>query len=446
MSEAMLLGRDEAMAICERALAASRADETEVNLLAAAEGLTRFADNHIHQNVAETNYHVIIRAAFENQVGIATTNDISSDGVEDALRRATVLAEVASPDERYPGLPAPGEQPTPLNGFTATAEFDAARRAQAARICIKVAKERGQSAAGACSTGVSAHAVANSLGVLAWQESTRANLRMVFSGDDSSGYAAKYAEDASEIQPRALAETAAGKCKRSANPKPFDPGRCDVVLEPAAVADMIWFLGISAFGGLAYHEGRSAISGRLGEQVCGDNIALIDDPLDPRGLRRAFDFEGVPCSRVELIADGVTGAVVHDSRTAKLEDARSTGHALPPSSSHGPVPMNLFLRPGGAAMDEMVGATDRGLLVTRFHYTNLVDPSAAVLTGMTRDGIFLIENGEVAGGVRNLRFTEAILEALSRVEMIGREGRLASYAWAPPLLIRDFHFSGTTEF
>ena len=446
MDDALPIGQDEAMAICEQALAASRADETEINLMASSEGLTRFASNYIHQSVGETDYRLVVRAALGNKVGVASTNDTSAEGVSEAARQAGMLAEVASPDEEYPGLPGPGEPPTPLTGFTATAEFDAGRRAEAVGTCIEVARDRDQIAAGACSATVSAHAVANSHGVRAWQETTRANLRMVFSGDDSSGYADAHAEDASQIAPRVLAEAAAGRCARSAGPRSIEPGRLDVILEPAAVADLLLFLGMSAFSGLAYHEGRSAIRDRLGEQVCGENISLVDDPLDPRGLRRAFDFEGVPCGRVELIADGVARAVVHDTRTARLENARSTGHAPPASSTYGPVPVNIFLRPGQATMDEMVSSVDHGLLVTRFHYTNLVDPSAAILTGMTRDGTFLIENGKLAGGVRNMRFTEAILEALSRAEIIGREGRLAPYAWAPALLIRDFRFSGATEF
>ena len=446
MSDALLLGRDEALAICERGLAGSEADETEINLLAVSEGLTRFADNHIHQNVAETDFGVIVRAALGNRAGVATANDTSEEGVRDAAQRALTLARVATSDENFPGLPQPDGETASLRGNAGTAAFDATRRSEAVQACLAIARERGQKAAGACSTTVTAHAVVNSHGVREYQESTRANLRMVFSGDDSSGYASAHAEDAGEIQPETLAELAADKCANSAEPRSVEPGRYDVILEAAAVGDIMRFLGYSAFGGLTYHEGRSAVSGRLGEQVCGENITLVDDGMDPRGLRRAFDYEGVPCRRVELIDRGVANAVVHDIRTARLEGAESTGHALPPSFSYGPLPMNPLLEPGTSTVEEMTAAVDRGLLVTRFHYTNLVDPSAALLTGMTRDGTFAIESGKLAGGVRNLRFTESILDALSRVEMIGRDGWLTSGGWAPALLIRDFRFSGATEF
>ncbi len=446
MSDALLMGRDEALGICERVLAASGADQTEVNLLAQRSGLTRFARSHIHQSVAETNLQVVVRAAIGEQVGVASTNDTSDAGLADVGERATLLASLSTPDDNFPGLPEPGDEPASLSGSPATADFGPEARAQAVRTCIAIARERGQTAAGACSATVGAHAVANSLGVRAFAETTRANLRMVLTGDDSSGFAQAHAADASEIDAPALARTAADTCARSAGPRSVEPGRWDAILEPPAVTDLLFFLAISAFNGLACHEGRSPLHGRMGERVCGESIALWDDGLDPRGLRRAFDFEGVPRRRVELISDGVAVGPVHDTRTAALTGTRSTGHAALPGNTFGPVPAHLFMRTGDATVSDMIAATERGLLITRFHYTNLVDPRRAILTGMTRDGTFLIEGGEVVGGVRNLRFTENMLGALSRVDMIGRDGRLDQMAWAPALRVRDFRFSGATEF
>ncbi|MGC9320157.1 MAG: TldD/PmbA family protein [Armatimonadota bacterium] len=446
MADALIMSRDEALEICERTLAASSADATEVLLAAQRSGLTRFADNHIHQSVSEASASVTVRAAMGNSVAVARTNDTSRDGLADVAERAGRLASLATPDEQFPGLPEPGEIPQPLRGAKATAEFGPAERAEAVGTCIEVARGRGQTGAGACSATVAARAVANTRGVRAWQESTHANLRMVFSGDDSSGYAEAHAEDASEIAPRALAEVAADKCARSASPGAIEPDRYDVILEPPAVADLLSSLGYAAFNALAWHEGRSPLCDRLGEQVCSESITIFDDGLDPRTLRQSFDFEGVPKRRVELVTEGVAVGLVHDTRTAALMDARSTGHASPPDSAWGPVPMNVFLQPGGAEVDEMIVGTDRGLVVTRFHYTNLVDPRQAILTGMTRDGTFLIRDGEVAGGVRNLRFTESILEALSRVSVVGSEGRLCGRAWVPAVKVHDFRFSGATEF
>ncbi|MFO8078844.1 MAG: TldD/PmbA family protein [Armatimonadota bacterium] len=446
MSDALLMERERALEICDRAIGASTADQTEVNLLATDSGLTRFANNYIHQSAGETNAVVYVRAAFGQKVGIASTNDTSNAGLRDVAERACGLAQATSPDEDFPGLPPPGEEPVPVRGAQKTVEFGPSQRADAIGHCLAVAKEHDQTAAGACSADVMVHAVANSLGLRAYQENTVAHMRMVFSGEDSSGYAEAYAEDASELSPRILAESAARKCSLAAGPDMVEPGRWDVILEPPAVTDAIFHLGLFAFNAQACLEGRSAICGRLGEQVCGENITLTDAPLDPRGIRRAFDFEGVPRRSVELIDEGVAAGLVHDRRTAAKSGATTTGHAGSPSSTWGPVPLNLFLKPGDSSVAGMIADTQRGLLITRFHYTNMLDPSAAVLTGMTRDGTFLIEDGEVVGGVRNLRFTENLLEALSRVDMIGNEGWLDEYAWAPALRVRDFRFSGATEF
>jgi predicted Zn-dependent protease len=199
---------------------------------------------------------------------------------------------------------------------------------------------------------------------------------------------------------------------------------------------------------LNYLEKRSFLAEKLGQRVCSPLITLVDDGRDPRGIPLGFDFEGVPRRRVELVCEGVAVGMVHNRRTAALMNppTESTGHALPPGSSWGPIPAHLFLAPGRSSPAEMVGAVDRGLLVTRFHYTNMLFPTQTVLTGMTRDGTFLIEQGEVRGGVRNLRFTQSILEALDRVQAVGEEGELCEGAWAPPLLVEDFSFSGSTEF
>jgi len=381
-----------------------------------------------------------------SRVGVASTSDTSEAGLADVAARAALLASLSTPDDHFPGLPEPAEEPPALTGSPGTAAFGPAERAEAVRSCIEIARGQGQVASGACSASASAHAVANSHGVRAWQEITRATLRMVFTGADSSGFAEATSADAATIDAAALAHTAAEKCARSAAPTAVEPGRWDVILESAAVANVLMFLAVSAFNGLACAEGRSPLCGHMGERVCGENISLHDDGLDPLGLPRAFDSEGVPRRRVELLVDGVAANVVHDSRTAAMSGARSTGHASGPGSSSGPVPGNLFMRTGAASVGDMIAATDRGLLVTRFHYANLVDPARAIFTAMTRDGTFLIEDGEIVGGVRNLRVTENMLEALGRVAMIGRDAVLAQGVFAPPLLVRDFRFSGATEF
>ena len=226
-----------------------------------------------------------------------------------------------------------------------------------------------------------------------------------------------------------------------------------MILEEDAVASMLSTLGRLGCGALAIQEKRSFMNGRLGTQITGDNITIWDDGHDPRGLVLPFDFEGVPKQRVTLIEEGVAKGVVYDSFTAGREEKKpSTGHSLPAPNTVGPMPINMFMAPGQATKEEMVASTERGVWVTRFHYTNPVHPVKTVLTGMTRDGTFLIENGQITRPLKNLRFTQSILEAFAQAEMLGAELEAIAAGWggvvtcAPAAKIRGFNFTGTTEF
>jgi PmbA protein len=216
---------------------------------------------------------------------------------------------------------------------------------------------------------------------------------------------------------------------------------------------MLLTLGYLGFGALAVQEGRSFMNNRFGQKITGDNITIWDDGHDPRGIMLPFDFEGVPKQRVTLIESGVAQAVVYDSFTAGREEGQvSTGHGLPAPNTFGPIPVNLFMAPGQATKEELLASTERGIWVTRFHYTNPVHPVKTVLTGMTRDGTFLIENGQLTRPLKNLRFTQSILEAFSQAEMLGSELKMIKSGWgnfascAPAAKIHGFQFTGTTEF
>lgn len=449
MSEALSIERERALEICEQALAASPADHTEVVLTAGRQELTRFAGNQIHQNVAEQDHGVRVRAVIGKRIGVATSNEVSEQGVAETVEAACKLARLAEPTAEFISLPEPQQMPEEVRGVPRTAQFGPAERAEAVREVVTVAEEAEQSASGAFSVGAGAVAVANSLGTRAFDELTSASLRMVFAGDDSSGFAHTVSSDTADIDAEALARVAAEKCALSAHPVEVEPGAYDVVLEEEAVGDMVQMLGFFGFGAMGYQEERSPLCGRLGEKVCGESVSIWDDGLDERGLRRSFDFEGVPKQRVELITSGVAAGLVYDSFTAGRDpdgDKTSTGHAGPAPNPWGPMPSNLFVACGDADPEQMVASVERGLLVTRFHYTNVLHPKQSVLTGMTRDGTFLIEGGEIVGGVKNLRFTQSILEALGRVEMIGAEGKLLGGIWTPAMKIREFDFSGATEF
>jgi predicted Zn-dependent protease len=443
-----MTSREQLLPLAEIALQASPAEQTEVLVAAEAGSLTRFASNRIHQNVHETSVSIRVRAVIGKRIGVAEGNDPSPQALQELAARAAHMARNAEPNGDFVSLPGPSGAPRCLpTPAPATVNCSPEQRAAAARQMIDIARERNLVCAGQVATGHGATLVCNSLGVESYWESSRSRMRVVMQGPDSSGFAEELCADFAQLDAGALGRRAADKAVASAGPRELEPGAYTVILEPLAVEDMIATLALYDLHALAHQEGRSFTTRKMGQPVCGSNISLWDDGCDPRGLQRPFDYEGVPRQRVDLIKSGVLVGVTYDSFTAGREPgAVNTGHALPPPNTWGPVPMNLFLSTGEHSVEDMIAATDRGVLVTRFHYTNMVHPVHTVFTGMTRDGTFLVEKGQVVGGIKNMRFTQSILEALSHVDMIGREGCALDWAWVPALRIEGFHFSSTTRF
>jgi predicted Zn-dependent protease len=246
-----------------------------------------------------------------------------------------------------------------------------------------------------------------------------------------------------------MADRAARKALESREPGEIAPGKYQVILEPAAVLDLLGFLFFD-FGGLAIHEQRSCLTGRLGQKLFGDNINVRDDVYHPLQAGAPFDGEGMPRQRVTLVEKGVAKNVVYARQTAQKMGTEPTGHGFPLPNEYGEAPMNIVMEGGRASIEEMVGSTDRGLLVTRLWYIREVDPFQKILTGMTRDGTFWIENGEIRHGVRNFRFNQSVIEMLSNVEMMGPAQRTAgeeSFEMVVPAMkVRDFNFSSLTKF
>lgn len=441
-------GREEMLRMAQTILEASRADQTEVIVFNARGGLTRFANNAIHQNVHEASVDCSVRAVIGKKIGVAWGNDPSPEALKDLAARAYELARHAQPNEEFVSLPSRGGAAgCEVSPVPATVNCGPEQRAESVREMIDIARGESLSAAGQVATSDDAFLIANSLGTEAYWAGSNARMRVVMQGADSTGFAEAVSDDVQSLSAREVGSKAAHKAVTSAGPKELEAGAYTVILEPLAVEDMVSTLTAYDMGALAHQEGRSFTSGHLGEKVCGDNITLWDDGCDPRTHRHPYDFEGVVRKPVTLIENGVLKGVVYDSFTAGREEgAVNTGHALPAPNTWGPIPMNVFLKPGDYSLEQMIAETERGVLVTRFHYTNMVHPVRTVFTGMTRDGTFLIENGQIVGGLKNMRFTQSILEALSHVDMIGSEGVAFEYAWVPPLRIEGFNFSSATAF
>lgn len=445
-----LIGPDEIRQVAGAALEVQGADAIEVLVIHEWSGLTRFAESAIHQSTAREDTGLRVRAVTGGQVGVAATNDLSKDGAANAALSALELARVAAPDPMFAGITPPSEIPDRRDGYDeATAGATPEERAETVAELVGHC-ESGFRAAGAFETSATEVMVANSEGHVCYAPSTQATLTTVISGGDGTGFAEVTASRASDVDASAVGTRAFGKARDSQNRRGLEPGRYEVVLEPAAVATLLGFLAYLGFGGRSLAEGRSCFSDRIGEKLMSERVSIYDDALSPLTIALPFDFEGTPKRRVDLVEKGVVRGGVHDRRSAKQVGAESTGHALPPPNPEGPFPLNLFLEPGDASLDEMIRATQRGLLVTRFHYSNVVHPMESVITGMTRDGTWLIEDGEVKHPVKNFRFTQSIEEALRDVEQVGRETELASEFFfsssrVPTLRISSFQFTGKSD-
>lgn len=447
----MLRDQDQVLSILDGALKRSPGDATELVYLENREATTRFAENVIHQNMDSADARVIVRLVKDGRVAVSSTNDLSDDGLDRLLTDAAQIAALLEPDTTFPGLADPSVATEVSAYFDSTAESSPEARSKAISEITKRAKPENLEASGLYQTEAQSIAVVNSLGVRRWHSETRVELSISASHDPTlaQGWSIGAARDVSKIEAVNLGAVAVDKAVRSRNPEAIPAGDYTVILEPAAVGQMLLFLGFLAFSGKSFAQGRGVLSGKIGEKVTGDNITILDDPYLSEYPGMPFDYEGTPKQKVSLIENGIARGVVHDRRSAKLAGVDSTGHALPPDNARGPYPKNLVMSEGTATLEEMIASTERGILVTHFWYLNYLNPMKAQLTGSTRDGTFLIENGRIGKPIRNMRATPAVLEVLSRVEMIGRERVLypqySAMMFVPPLKIAAFPFVEDTE-
>lgn len=448
-----MLGEQEVRRIAETVLAASRADQTEVEVFANDSALTRFANNYIHQNVEQSDVDVRVRAVIGQKIGVASTNEISPDALARVAARALELAEHQRENKDFRSLPRPAPIPQAGSYADATARCGPEERAAVVGQICDASSRAGLTAAGAFHTTVRELAVANSLGVFAYNRETQADINTVVMSETSSGHAARVSKDVGDIDGEAVAREAVDKALRGVSPAAIEPGEYEVILEPYAVVDLLDFFSYLSFGALPYIEKRSFMAGRLGEKVMGDNVSIWDHGLSPDGIPSPFDYEGVPRERVSFIENGVAKGVVWDSYLAGKVggEARSTGHALPAGVTFGPIPLNMFMATGDATRDQMIRATKRGLWVSRFWYTRSVHPLNVVVTGMTRDGTFLIEDGKIVGPVRSMRFTQGYVDALNCVDLVAKDAMLVlgdlggGVRSVPALKIAKWNFTGVSE-
>jgi predicted Zn-dependent protease len=443
--------------LLEKLEAALRGVEGEVELsaLESRQGTTRFANSRVTQTGDVMDVAVQARVALGRRVGAARTNRLAS--INEVIARARELAE-AQPESQFAGfddgkLPVPGAAPS---YDETTARADASERAQLVAPAFAATARHHLSAAGLALTSTNEAAVATTAGSRRAWRWTASRLDVIAADGDASARVGGFSTAISHILATELAERACERAARSRDPIDVEPGVWDVILEPPAVTEMLEWLALTSLSARTVEDGSSCLAGCAGEKIAG-RATFYDDALSGEDgcPTLPFDSEGTPKQRVVFIEEGVARGPAHDRAAGARAQVPSTGHAAPIGDEvfeGGPGPTHLQLGGGSATLDQLVSQVERGLYVARFHYVNgLIDTRRALMTGMTRDGLFLIENGRVGRAVRNLRWTESLLDALGRCDGMSQarevvaSGLSESVSVAPSLLVRGWRFTGKSR-
>lgn len=446
-----MIGEIEARKLCEAVLTRCKGAEAEVLLGVTDSALTRFANNFIHQNVAERDIELTLRYMIGKRIGTVTTNRSDEKALDELVANARTYAQASPEDPAYPGLPEPASYGK-VNAFDQNTEgYSPEARAKAVGVVCRLAAEKDLNASGAFTTGVTELAVANTTGLFAYHIGTNADFQTVVMGGDCSGRAQGSGWKVSNLAVEKLGKDAINNAERGKGPRKIEPGEYTVIFEHYVTEDLLTSLNFYGMGAQAVLEGRSWMNERVGQKIMSERISIWDDGLDKAGAPLPFDFEGVPKQRVDIVEKGVVMGPVYDRYSGAKMGKQSTGHALPPTMrGFGPVGMNLFMATGELSVEDMIRSTERGLYINRFWYTRLVHPRDCVITGMTRDGVFMIENGELAYPVKNLRYTMPYVQVLANVEAVGKESHLLLSEYGgmgsrvPALKVHGFNFSGST--
>jgi len=423
--------------------------DAEATIAAGASALTRFANNAIHQNVAERSTHLSVRVQIDGRTARATTNRLDGSSIRQVVEEAVALTKLQESD---PAL-LPMAEPAPITDtprwHAGSAQVTPMERAQAVAEAIAIVEAAGQTAAGIYGTSENLLALLNSRGVNAYHRETMAQFSITAMAADSSGWAKGTACSHADLDPAAMARAAVEKARASRDPVELQPGAYTVILEPAAVLDLAGQM-FGDFSLTAIADGRSFLRDRLGSKLFGANIDIYDDVYHPLQAGPPFDGEGVPRRRLALVEQGAAKEVAGCRQIAHTLGVEPTGHGFPLPNEFGEAPMNIVIAGGTSPISEMIASTPRGILVTRLWYIREVDPYEKIMTGMTRDGTFLIEDGRIAHGVRNFRFNQALPEMLSNVEALSpavrASGEEAFDMVVPAMKVRDFHFTEVTRF
>jgi predicted Zn-dependent protease len=434
-----VLGREAMLTPLQRALKDLKADEAELLAHRRRSAITRYAKNESHQNAAADETYVQARVVLGGAMGIASTNSLEPADLRRLIADARAAAQLSLPNKDWPGLAEPASLSESKSFDRATTEADAMAQAAPIRQIAGAAQARGMRAAGTHQLELTEDAVANTNGVAVYAPTTLAYLRaLVLTEGGGSGWAEDLGWSIGSLDAQGIADRAIEKAALDRDRVQLEPGDYEAVFEELAVAEVLRFMSLTGLTGQTLHDGRSFMAKenggsagtRFGEQVTGPLFSLWDDALDPRSIATPFDVEGTPRQRVALVEKGVARAVVHDRQSAKWFDTKSTGHAGDARRySSGGHAGNLTMAGGDATREQLIASVKRGVLITRFHYTNTPDPKRATMTGTTRDGTFLIEDGKITRALANVRYRMSALDLFAGIDLLGKQ-RLVRDWWS----------------
>ncbi len=422
-----MIGHTRLLETLRKLVKQSKADATTICAQAETYRVSRFAYEAIHQDLIQESVSVHIKVVRERRVGVAVTDNLEPAALKRALAAAMEIAKHAPPSKLLPPLPGAYEQISTKDHAAQTAKTDAADTVKDLKRLFQFCKGVDASLAGSIAFGEEERAVVNSAGVACYHAATASGAKLVTMYRKLSGFASGVHRRLDQLDLDTLLERSLKQCLHRQDPITLPVGTYEVILEPEAVAELVMWLGYIAFGAKSFQERTSFLSGRIGERVMGKSVTIADDGNNPDGLALPFDCEGVPKQRVSLIDRGTAAGIVYDTTYGLLYGHPSTGHALYAEDTDGPIPLHLFMEPGAARREELIRGCERGVLIPRVHYVSgLLNPPEALMTGLTREGAFLIEHGKLKAPITTMRFTQSLLEAFSHVRGISRERQLVA--------------------
>ena len=448
-----MIGSENLLAELQRLIKRAKTDGISVCAHGQTRRVSRFAMQRIHQDILQESITVYVKMIANHRVGLAVTDSLERASVDRAFAAAVEIARHAPLRQDIPDLPKGNRQLSREAYYSETATAPAEQFITTLKRLFQICQGAGAELAGSFVLGEDELAVANSNGTACYAASTISGAKLVTMYRKLSGFATGVHRDLRQLDLERLLEHSLKQCLHRRDPVLLPTVKYEVILEPEAVAELMVWLGYIAFGAKSFKEGTSFLSGRMGERVVAPSITIYDDGQDPAGLTMPFDFEGVPKQQTALIEQGKAAGIVYDTTYGKLYGHPSTGHALSPDDIEGPLPSNLFVAPGTTPREELIRRCRRGLLIPRFHYVSgLLNPREALMTGLTREGAFLIENGKLAAPIGKMRFTQSLLEALNHVRGISRERECIAdpaqdfgASVMPTLHLAKFRFTGRSE-